>query len=50
VGARAVGLSNDQEVVAADSQSTDDFNLEAYARVIGVVDTHRLMSLFAGTM
>jgi hypothetical protein len=47
---RAIGLSNDQEIVLTRMRPTEHLDFDTGARVVGVVDANQLSKLFAGSM
>lgn len=50
VGSRAIGLTNDQEIIATRMGPTDYLDLGARSRMIGVMNANKLCELFAGSM
>jgi len=47
---RAIGLTNDQEIIVTPMRPTEYLDFDARARVVGIVDANQLCELFAGTM
>ena len=47
---RAVGLADDQEVVAAMPDTAEHLDFKTHARVEWIVDANQLYELFAGSM
>jgi hypothetical protein len=50
MGSRAIGLTDDQEVIDAQPRTAQHFDLLPSARVVRVVNARKLRDLFAGTM
>ena len=50
VRSRAIGLTNDEELLGSQPGAAKHLNLLAYTRVIRIADANELRDLFAGTM